>query len=43
MRWIRYVVRMDNVQLPKCTMYSKLVSGERPKGGQQKRFNDSNI
>lgn len=41
MRWIRHVVRMDDVQLPKCTMYSQLVSGKRSKGGQQKRFNDS--
>lgn len=34
---------MDTIQLPKCTMNSKLVSGERSKGGQQKRFNDSNL
>lgn len=40
MRWMGHVVRIVNVWLPKCIMYSVLVSGKRSKGGQKEGFKE---
>ena len=39
-RWLGYVVRMDDGRIPKDILYGELVQGKRPTGRPQLRFKD---
>jgi hypothetical protein len=40
LRWIRHVIRMDGMRLPKTIFFSELASGNRNSDSPVKRFRD---
>ena len=40
LKWVGHVIRMDDDRLPRQILYGQLHQGNRPPGGQKKRYKD---
>ena len=40
LRWVGHLTRMKGNRIPKALIYGELVGGQRPRGGQHKRYKD---